>query len=76
MKKIKRHLVKNWRKAHRWNSVRLSLGSAAMWGCIAALNAIWPAFAGVISIGWLAVGGVLMGMAIALGRVLKQPGLD
>ena len=70
-------LRKDWKRLARgaW-SMRLALGSAAFWGGLAMVAALWPALIGYVPLWFLFGGGVLIGGAIAVARVTKQPGLS
>ena len=57
-------------------SIRVAMAGVVFWSALAGLWALWPAFVDWLPLWAYAVGGVLMSVALALARVLKQPGLD
>ena len=70
-------LIDNWRaEIRRLWSIRVAVAGVVFWGAVSALWAMWPAFVDWLPLWAYAVGGVLMSVALALARVLKQPGLD
>lgn len=65
-------LIDNWKQAHRLTSVQLCVFWGALNGAVLGLSA----FAGFIN-PWLFLALNVVGYAtIAIGRVLRQPGLD
>lgn len=70
-------LIPNLRKKiFRLHSLRVAFGGLVFWSAVSGLYLVWPAFAGAIPLWFYAVGGIVMSIALALARVLKQPGLD
>lgn len=57
-------------------SVRVAALGIVFWGAVTGLWAIWPAFVDWLPLWFYAVGGVVMSVAIAVARVLKQPGIE
>lgn len=57
-------------------SMRASLGSAAFWGAVTMLAAMWPSFFGLMPLWAYGLIGLALGMAVAVARVLKQPGAE
>jgi len=81
------HAAPAARKAVRWiDNVRPVLKKAwsvwvawagiVFWGVVSGLWILWPAFVERLPFWFYAIGGVLMSVALAVARVLKQPGLD
>jgi hypothetical protein len=70
-------LHKDWKKIAKgaW-SARLAWGSAAFWSALAMVAVLWPALIGHIPLWLLFGGGVLIGGAIGIARLTKQPGLS
>lgn len=70
-------LIDNWKsKIGKLWSVRVAVGGIIFWGALSGLWAIWPAFVDWLPLWFYAVGGVLMSVALAVARVLKQPGIE
>lgn len=57
-------------------SIRVAMAGVVFWGVVSALWAMWPAFVDWLPLWAYAVGGALMSVALAVARVLKQPGLE
>lgn len=57
-------------------SIRVAAFGVVFWGALSGLWVLWPAFVDWLPLWAYAVGGVLMSVALAVARVLKQPGLD
>lgn len=69
---INRRLVQDWRSAHKFWSVWLSL----FWAAVAGLWVALPAFQGVVSPVAFALLCVGFSLAICIARITHQPGLD
>ncbi len=70
-------LIENWRgEIRRLWTMRIALGSAAFWSVLLFLYAAWPALIGYIPLGAFFAVGVAISVAVGIGRILKQPGMD
>lgn len=65
-------LIPDWKKAHRFNTVRI----AAFWGLVCGALLILPALQDLIPLWLFAVLGLLMSVAVSVARIMHQPGLD
>jgi hypothetical protein len=67
----------DWKKllihAH---SIHIAIGGVIFWGAISGIWVLWPAFVDQVPLWAYAAGGVLMSVALAVARVLKQPGVE
>jgi hypothetical protein len=70
-------LIDNWkaRFSKLW-SIRIAIGGIVFWGALSGLWVLWPAFVDWLPLWFYAIGGVLMSIALAFARVLKQPGVS
>ena len=70
-------LIDDWRVlfSRLW-SVRVALAGVIFWGAVSGLWILWPAFVDWLPLWFYAAGGIAMSVALAIARVLKQPGLD
>ncbi len=68
---MKDWLIEGWQDVLKFWSVRVAL----FWGCVSGLYLAWPAFAGAMSPVVYAAISIVMAAAIAVARVLNQPGL-
>lgn len=67
------NLIDNWHKMlYRLWSIRIAL----FWGAVCGLYAAWPAFQDIVPPIIFAGISMLMCMAIAGARVMKQPGIE
>ncbi|MGX9389748.1 DUF7940 domain-containing protein [Nitrobacteraceae bacterium UC4446_H13] len=70
-------LIPDWKsKAPKFWSVRIALGGVVFWSAVGGLWVMWPAFATVLPLPVYIGAGILMSVALAVARVLKQKGLD
>lgn len=70
-------LIDDWRaQMLRLWSMRVALAGVAFWGAVTGLWVLWPAFVDWLPLWFYAAGGIAMSIAIALARVLKQPGVE
>lgn len=69
--------LNDWKKVARgaW-SMRIAIGSALFWGALSMIAVLWPALIGYVPLWLLFGGGALIGAAIAVARLTKQPGLS
>lgn len=58
-----------------WSLQVAALG-VVFWGALSGLWVVWPAFVDWIPLWFYAVGGIAMSIALAIARVLKQPGVE
>lgn len=69
--KIESALIDNWKdEIKRLWTVRVAL----FWGAVSGLFAVWSSFSSVIPLWLFASLSVVMSAAIAVARMLKQPG--
>lgn len=70
-------LIDNWRRdlGRLW-SIRVALAGVVFWGAVSGLWVLWPAFVDWLPLWFYAVGGIAMSIALAVARVLKQPGIE
>jgi fatty acid desaturase len=71
-----KRIDKSWRQISRLHSIRLAIGSAALWSAIGGAIMIWPALAGDIPLGAYIAGGIALSIAFGVARLLKQPGAE
>jgi hypothetical protein len=70
-------LIDNWpRELKRLHSIRVAVGSAALWSLVGGAIMVWPALATAIPVGAYVAGGLVLSVAFGLARVLKQPGAE
>lgn len=69
-------LIDDWRRGNRLWSIRIAWGGVVFWSALSGLWVLWPAFVEKLPLWFYAIGGVLMSVALAIARVLKQPGAD
>jgi len=70
-------LIDDWRaKIGKLWSVKVAIGGIIFWGALSGLWAIWPAFVDWLPLWFYALGGVVMSVALAVARVIKQPGVS
>ena len=65
-------LIDNWRDAAKFHSVRV----AGLWGLVCGVIIIWPAFQELVPLWLFALVGLAAAVAVCVGRVTHQPGLD
>ena len=70
-------LIDGWKIqiARLW-SVRVAIGGVVFWSALSGLWVLWPAFVEKLPLWFYAIGGVLMSVALAVARLLKQPGTE
>lgn len=67
-------LIDNWKKAHRFASVQLAALGVLFWSALGGLWLMWPVFADRIPIPFYVGGGLVLSVAMGIGRYLKRPG--
>lgn len=65
-----------WHCLTRLWSIRVAAAGIVFWGALSGLWAIWPGLVDQIPLWFYAVGGIAMSVALAIARVLKQPGIE